>query len=278
MACRIVWLGLAIVVAAAGCEGAGSDLRDFGETFAPPSPQQAANEATNPGDPEAQRRGTVLLSSAPWGGSPVYVKLYRLYVEENTDPLVRAAAILALGRHGDPSDADLISKQLAHRSKQVRLAAALALQRLHDPEVVDPMWRTLIDDAQDSEVRVELAIALAQYPTDAVFQALCTALDHRELSVNLAASDSLRLLTNHDFGIDRKLWLAWAKSQKTIFDERVVYLYPTFQRSFDFWDYAVFWQPITWERPGLPAGMIDPGMRPTNPDEFKDIGDGDAKS
>jgi len=256
------------------CEGAGSDLRDFGSTFAPPSPQEAANWATNPSDPEAQRRGTVLLSSAPWGGSPVYVKLYRLYVEENSDPLVRAAAILALGRHGDPSDAELIAKQLTNPSKQVRFAAARSLQRLHDPRVADPMWRRLINDREEAEVRVELAIGLAQYPTDAVFQALCTALDQRELAVNLAASDSLRLLTNHDFGIDRKLWLAWAKSQPQVFDERIVYLYPTYQRRFDFWDYIVFWQPITWEQPGIPAGMVDPGLRPTNPDEFEDIGDG----
>lgn len=261
----------------AGCEGAGSDLRDLGSTFTPPSPQEAAVWATNPSDPEAQRRGTVLLSSAPWGGSPVYVKLYRLYVEENTDPLVRSASILALGRHGDPDDAELISKQLAHASKQVRLAAALALQRLHDPSVADAMWRKLIDDREDAEVRVELAIGLAQYPTEAVFQALCTALDQRELTVNLAAADSLRLLTNHDFGIDRKLWLAWAQAQgpANIFHDRIVYLYPTYQRPFDFWDYVVFWQPITWERPGIPAGMVDPGLRPTHdPNEFEDIGDG----
>lgn len=270
----VCMLAVAGSVGLGACEGAGSDLRDFGGTFTPISPQQAAIKATNPSDPEAQRSGTVLLSSAPWGGSPVYVKLYRLYVEENSDPLVRAAAILALGRHGDPSDAELISKQLTHKSRQVRLASALALQRLHDTKVTDTMWRRLIDDREDAEVRVELAIGLAQYPVDAVFQALCTALDQRELSVNLAASDSLRLLTNHDFGIDRKLWLAWARSQKQIFDERIVYLYPTFQRRFDFWDVIVFWQPITWEKPGLPAGMIDPGLRPTNPNEFSDIGDG----
>jgi len=270
-----LFAGAALVMTA--CEGAGSDLRDFGSTFAPPSPQQAAIDFTNPADPEAQRRGAVLLSSAPWGGAPVYVKAYRLYVEENTDPLVRAAAILALGRHGEASDAELISEQLTHKSKQVRLAAALALQRLHDPKVADAMWRRLIDDNEDAEVRVELAIGLAQYPLDAVFQGLCTALDQRELTVNLAASDSLRLLTNHDFGIDRKLWLAWAQRRgpDQIFDDRIVYLYPTYQRPFDFWDVVVFWQPITWERPGLPAGMTDPGLRPTHdPNEFEDIGDG----
>lgn len=265
---------MALLPSLAACEGAGSDLRDFGATFSPPSPQEAALWATNPADAESQRRGTVLLSSAPWGGSPVYVKLYRLYVEENTDPLVRAAAVLALGRHGEASDAPLIARQLTHPKPQVRLAAALALQRLHDPAVADTMWRRLIDDSESAEVRVELAIGLAQYPTDAVFQALCSALDHRELSVNLAASDSLRLLTNHDFGIDRKLWLAWARSEQNIFDERLVYLYPTYQRSFDFWDVIVFWQPITWEQPGLPAGMADPGLRPTSPNEFEDIGDG----
>lgn len=256
------------------CEGAGSDLRDFGSTFTPPSPQEAAVDATNPSDPEAQRRGTVLLASAPWGGTPTYVKLYRLYVEENTDPLVRAAAILALGSHGDPTDAELVARQLTNKSKHVRFAAAKALQRLHDEKVVDRMWQRLIDDSEDAEVRVELAIGLAQYPTDAVFQALCISLDQRELSVNLAAGDSLRLLTNQDFGIDRKNWLAWYGAQKEPFEQRIVYLYPTYQRSFDFWDVIVFWQPITWEQPGIPTGMIDPGLRPTHPDEFENVGDG----
>lgn len=258
-----------------GCEGAGSDLRDFAETFAGPTPQEAARDATDPANAEAQRRGTVLLSAAPWGGSPAYVRFYRLYVEENVDPLVRAAAILALGRHGDPSDAAAISRQLTHESKQVRLAAALALQRLHDPAVADAMWRRLIDEDEDAEVRVELAIGLAQYPTDSVFQALCAALDHRELAVNLAAGDSLRLLTNHDLGLDRALWLSWYRARTQPFDERLVYLYPTYQRRFDFWDVIVFWQPITWEQPSIPAGMTDPGLRPpSDPDEFEDIGDG----
>lgn len=258
-----------------GCEGAGSDMRDFAGTFAGPTPQDAAVDATNPSDAEAQRRGTVLLSSAVWGGSPVYVKLYRLYVEENVDPLVRAAALEALGRHGEPSDAVAIAKQLDHASRQVRLAAAKALQRLHDPEVADAMWRKLIDGDEEADVRVELAIGLAQYPTDAVFQALCTALDQRELAVNLAAADSLRLLTNQDMGLDRALWLSWYRAQKEPFDQRIVYLFPTYQRRFDFWDVVVFWQPITWDRPSIPAGMTDPGLRPTNdPDEFEDVGDG----
>jgi len=265
----------ALVAPLGGCEGAGSDMRDFGETFAGPTPQDAARDATNPSDPEAQRRGTVLLSSAVWGGTPVYVKLYRLYVEENVDPLVRAAALEALGRHGDPTDAEAISKQLDHKSKQVRLAAAKALQRLHDPSVADAMWRKLIDEDEEAAVRVELAVGLAQYPTDAVFQALCSALDQRELAVNLAAADSLRLLTNEDLGIDRAVWLSWYRRTKQPFEQRIVYLYPTYQRRFDFWDVVVFWQPITWEKPAIPAGMVDPGLRPTNdPNEFENIGDG----
>lgn len=263
------------VLALAGCESAGSDLRDFGKTFSATSPQEAATDAANVADSEAQRRGTVLLANAVWGGSPVYVKLYRLYVEENTDPLVRAAAVDALGRHGEPSDAVLVAKQLPHPSKQVRLSAAKALQRLHNVQVAEEIWRRLLDETEESEVRVELAVALAQYATDDSFQALCTALDQRELAVNLAASDSLRLLTGEDFGIDRPLWLSWYKAQKSPFRQELVYLYPTYQRPFDFFDVVVFWQPITWEKPGLPAGMADPGMRQTNsPNEFGNLGDG----
>ena len=70
----------------------------------------------------------------------------------------------------------LVAKSLPSPFRQVRLAAAKALQRLHDPAVADSMWTRMIDPNEDSDVRAEIAIALGQYPTPAVFNALVAAL------------------------------------------------------------------------------------------------------
>jgi HEAT repeat protein len=97
----------------------------------------------DPYDPENERRGTILLANAPFGGTPAYTKMYRIYVEDNPNPLVRSAALEALGRHGEPEDAELVAKQLKDKSVQVRMAAAKALQRLHNPKRSRPKWMVL---------------------------------------------------------------------------------------------------------------------------------------
>jgi HEAT repeat protein len=254
-----------VTLALAGCDTMQSDFSSFVETFNPPTPAQAAAWAVDTNDAENQRRGIALLAGAPWGGAEPYQKLYRLYIEENTDPLVKAFAIRALGRHGDAADAVLVAKQLDSTYRIVRLEAAKALQRLHDPKVADAIWKQLLrqNPEEDADIRTELAIALGQYPTDAVFNALVNALDQRELAVNWAALDSLQSLTGHDFGLDQAKWLAWKDSTKTPFRTEECFLYPTYRRDKNWLDYMLFWVPLTFEEPGLPQGMKITGPRRT---------------
>ena len=233
--------------------------------------------ATDTTDPENQRRGITLLSNAPWGGSDEYVKLYRLYLEENTDPLVKAISIRALGRFGDASDAVMIAEQLDSEYIQVRLEAAKALQRLHNTEVVDAIWIHMVNPDENEDVRVELAIALAQYPRDDVFQALATALDDRMLALNLAALDSMRILTGRDFGLDRALWLSWYDSTESPFLDESMFLYPTFKRTVAWYERLMFWDPVVFESPGAPKGMDEKGLKKTYDDgdkAYENIGDG----
>jgi len=276
MKIRPAWLAIAALLACLpGCDTASSDFASFTESFNPPTPPQAAQWALDMRDAENQRRGTLLLANAPWGNDLEYLAMYRLYVEENSDPLVKVAAIEALGRHGAPDDAELVARQLKDRSVQVRVAAAKALQRLHKPSVTTTLCSRLIDEAEEASVRVELAIALGQYPQDDVFQALAASLDARELAVNLAALDSLQLLTRQDFGLDRPLWLSWYRSTKTPFRRELQYLYPTYQRTKGFWDYVIFWSPLVFERPGIPVGM-KPVASPAPKQPYGNVGDGKA--
>jgi hypothetical protein len=263
MRCTTILLA-PVLLFAAGCDTISSDLSQFTQSFTPPSPAQAARWAADPNDRENARRGTILLANAPFGGTEVYVKMYRLYAEDAGDPLVRAAALQALARHGDAADAVLVAKSLVSPFRQVRLAAAKALQRLHDPAVADLLWPRLVDAEEDSDVRTEVAIALGQYPTPAVFNALVAALSQRELAVNTAALDSLRMITGKDFGIDEDLWLEHMVTAKPPLLETPLYLYPTFVRDLDTWDYLMFWDPVVFESPDVPIGMKQLGVKRTS--------------
>ena len=264
---------MATLALLARCDSMSSDFASLSSSFSPPTPAQAAQWALDPYDAENQRRGTVLLANAPWGGSPAYLSMYRLYVEDNADPLVKASALDALARHGEVSDADLISKQLQNKNIQVKVAAAKALQRIHDPKVTAVLCSRGTDENEESSVRIEVAIALGQYAADDSFQALCAMIDQRELAVNLAANDSLRLLTDHDFALDRRLWLSWYRANKTPFRKELQYLYPTYQREKGFWDQIIFWAPLTFEKPGVPVGMDESKLAPsTAPEDFQNLG------
>ena len=270
---RTAILGTCLLLAA-GCDTISSDLSQFTASFTPPSPAEAARWAADPNDRENARRGTILLANAPWGGTEVYVRMYRLYAEDALDPLVRAAALQALARHGDPADAKLVAKSLASPFRQVRLAAAKALQRLHEPEVADLLWPRLVDPEEDSDVRTEVAIALGQYPTPAVFNALVAALSQRELAVNTAAIDALRSITGKDFGIDEDKWLVhMASAPQPLLDEPI-YLYPVFVRDLDIWDHLAFWDPVVFENPDVPIGMKVLGVKRTS--ELRREGDAES--
>jgi hypothetical protein len=252
------------LVTLGGCDTIQSDFSQFADSFSQPTPAEAAQWAADPNDRENARRGTVLLANAPWGGAAPYLRMYRLYAEDALDPLVRAAALQALGRHGDASDAALVAKSLASPFRQVRLAAAKALQRLHDPAVADTLWTRLVERAEDSDVRTEIAIALGQYPTPAVFQALVAALSQRELAVNAAALDSLRTLTGRSFGLEEDEWLGYYASTSAPFSTGRTYLYPTFVRELDMWDHLIFWMPTVFESPNTPVGLKVLGARRTD--------------
>ena len=260
---RTVYLGLSLLLAT-GCDTISSDLSQFTQSLTPPTPAEAARWAADPNDRENARRGTILLANAPWGGTEAYLKMYRLYAEDSMDPLVRAAALQALGRHGDASDAQLVAKSLASPFRQARLAAAKALQRLHDPAVADALWTRLVNPEEDADVRTEIAIALGQYPTPSVFNALVAALSQRDLAVNTAALDSLRQITGANLPLDEDAWLLHMASAKPPLLEEPLFIYPTFVRDLDIWDHLCFWDPVRFESPDVPIGMKVMGVKRTD--------------
>lgn len=267
----------------AGCESFSEDLGDLTSGLNEPTPYEAAIWAADFNTPGRQRQGVVLLSNADFGGEEAYLDLYRTLIEDSSDPLVRAAAVRALGRWGDSKDARLIADQLTNKSDQVRLESAIALQRIHETPIEDRIWRRLIMPDEEESIRIELAIALGQYDSDASFQALCLALDDRSLAINLAAADSLRVMTGRDFGLDGPTWLSWyrgiRRSEQDPFADGETFLFPTFQRKIGFWESLAFWNSTTFEQPGVPRGMAS-ATRSTYQDEpaadreYENLGEG----
>ena len=264
---------LALFAAPTGCDTSSGDIGDFKDGLRPPTPIEAAVWAADFNNPGKQRRGVVLLVGAPFGGEESYLELYRALAQESRDPLVRAAAIRGLGRWGGPADATIIADGLSNQSEQIRLESAISLQRIHAPAVEDVIWKRLADQTEVESVRVELAIALGQYQSDASLQALCLALDDRSLTLNLAAADSLRIMTGRDFGIDARTWLSWyeaaVRSQEDPFALGETFLYPTFRREVGFFESLAFWDPVTFEDPAAPRGLLKAGRR-TYQDDAED--------
>lgn len=251
---------LAGVLAAtlAGCGHtmtADNQSRSIFERFAPPTPAEAADWATDPFDPDRRQRGLLLLANAQWGGEPVYLRAYRAALEDE-DPGVRASAVRALALHGSPEDALAIAAELDAEGRLLRWEAARALQRLHNPRVIDGLI-TRLDRTEepDADVRAAAATALGQYARGRVYDALVAALDDPSLLVTHAASGSLETLTGEELGDDVDAWLALSAERQDLFANREAYVYPVFYRDRTVFEWVVPWLEPPNETSASPVGM-----------------------
>ena len=262
-------------VATTGCQspvgngatgGAGNSVL---ELFAPPSPVEAVEMATNQFDPDARQKGVLLLSNAYFGGERVYVEMYRLAAEDE-DAAVRSAGLRALGVHGEPEDGAVAAELLeSDPDRLVRWEAARTLQRLHAPDTVT----ALVDATQNAnedepEVRAAAAIALGQHARRPVLDALVAALDDRDLAVNMGARRSLRMLTGQRFGDEPAEWLAWIEATPDPFAEQRPYRYPVFERDERWWEWLNPFSQVPNEVKAPPVGLDAPvSGTPARPDD-----------
>lgn len=250
------------------------DFNNMAQGFTPITPREAAIMAVDQYNADDRRTGITLLANSTFGGAHEYLTLYRDYVIEDNDPLVRAASIKALARFGNSDDALIIAHWLDIRmesSAQVRRASAVALQRLHNPAVINTLLQALRNKDEESQVRASVATALGQYPENRVFIALIASLQAADLSIDLSAAQSLHSLTGQVFGIDWDAWFDWGElivQQKgDIFENMTAYEYPTYQHEARWWDKLAFWEHRIHEMPGSPAGIEGGGPRSTYDDE-----------
>ncbi len=246
-------LALAFLTISMGCETAG---QDFSEAFKfnTPSPSQAAAWMFHR-DAEKRRMGITLISNAPFGGEEPYMKVYREAMAD-ADPMVRAACAHALGLHGQPADALLLTAALKDTSQLVRWESARGLQRIYNNAAVGPLSDAVVNDA-DVDVRMAAATALGQYKERGVIEALIRALDDRSLGVAFHARRSLRILTGENFGTDPTEWLAWSRDVAEPFAKARVYTYPVYTRDKTLLETITPFGRKTFEQPGVPVGYPD---------------------
>ena len=266
------WISSIALLLCSGCIV--DDFNDMGEGFIPTSPRDAALMAVDQYNPDNRRQGITLLANSDFGGGEEYLSMYRDYVAEDRDPLVRAAAIKALARFGSADDAKLIAMWLSKsntESTQVRRAAATALQRLHNKNVVPILLRSLRDQDEQNQVRMAVATALGQYPENQVFVGLIAALQANDLAINQAASESLCMLTGQVFGTDWDAWYEWGQrvvdTNSKLFAAQSIYEYPTYRYEKRWWDSFVFWNNKINERPDVPTGLKEQTRKSTYDDE-----------
>lgn len=231
--------------------GTGESVVEF---FQPPSPQQAVAWASDPYDADKRYRGLLLISNAPFGSDPLYVRMYEQAANDG-DPGVRAMAVRALGRHGGPGHAEILLNAFNDQDDLVRWETARTLQRIYLPQAVGALIDHLNASREASAlVREASAVALGQYAEPRVVQALFSALNDRQLAVNVAANRSLRILTGQDFPPDAARWLRWYNAASEPFAQRGEYEYPVFERDPEWWEHLTPWSQVPNEVAGRPAG------------------------
>lgn len=219
------------------------------------SPAQAAEMATDPYSAENRYKGVTLLSSADFGGQPVYIELYITGLADE-DASVRGASVRALGHHGDPEHAPLLIEAMGDSDDFVRLEAARAMQRVHSNQAIDPLL-VLVDEQQEKnmDVRAAAADALGQYQQTRVVLGLISALSDSRLGVNNRVQHSLMMLTGQNLGFDQRAWLDWYNQTEGIFAGAQPYTYPVFNRKKRLIEYLPLIPQPPNETTGTPVGM-----------------------
>ena len=169
------------------------------------SPGQNVAMAFDPNVADRRREGIVALSKKDWGLKEPYLKGYAAILRTDEDPLVRVAAVRALGRAGDPNYVGDVSRSLFDRVTFVRQDGAAALDSLIGDVAVEPLRNRAAGDA-DQDVRSNCARALRHYRRDDVVQTLAKCLSDKAFSVRHEAHASLVALAGRDLGHDPQVW------------------------------------------------------------------------
>ena len=170
----------------------------------PPATQQVS-KAFDVDDPDRRREGIVALSSNKWGLVEPHLKGYAAILRTDDHPVVRAAAVRALGKAGDEKYLDDIIRTMSDPSDAVRVDTVIALENFHTKAVESVLQKHAADDASP-QVRSACAKVLKKYRTKSTFAVLVGCLNDKNMVVRYNAHQSLVDLAGLDMGMGSDAW------------------------------------------------------------------------
>jgi hypothetical protein len=174
-------------------------------------------------------------------------------LKTDQDPLVRAAAVRALGLAGDPTYAPDVTRALLDQSVQVRQDGAFALDRVHDANSAMYLRNRALNDV-DQDVRANCCRALRHYPDVTTARVLVEAMADKEFSVRFQSHQSLVDIAGRDMGYDPEDW-------RDVVAARTLPPGSAPPAEKPWWD----WMGVTRQQSGGPAAPAPPQTQPAGP-------------
>ncbi len=191
-----------------------------------PSPrekhQQLQEKLLSP-DADIRREGVNMLTKGDMAKLKNTGQILSLLAQGDPDGQVRVAALTALARTGGDAYLELVLQSAVKDSDIfVRRECVKILRDRGDEESMD-MLLDLLNEDNMSEVRVDAAVALADFRDRRAVRGLINALADNDFGVTYRARQSLQQLTGRNFGEDQHLWLQWLanENQAVIQNEHV---------------------------------------------------------
>lgn len=169
-------------------------------------------------DPDVRRSSVEKLSSRKHGCEEPYLKGYATLTKD-PNPLVRGAALRALGKGGDLKYIDEVVAALSDNHATVRWDAAAALDSMRSEKAVTKLAYAGLNDPS-TDVRVACLKALRNYRRTDVVETLLLGLGDGEFAVRFRAAESLNELTGEALGTDLAEWREALGRRSELFGEK----------------------------------------------------------
>jgi len=210
-----IWL-FCLLVGLTGCwGGAGSaekpnPMVSWVKKLLPKSQNQKRQELTEKllsPDADLRREAVWTLGKFNADDLPQRTEILAKMAKLDPDYLVRTTAVQVAGTiEGNNHLTETLSAGIADKNELVRLETIKVLANQSDSAGLNMLLEILNNDSETAERRASIA-AMGNYKDRRAIQALISQLDNEEFSISYQALQSLKKITEQDFGYDKQKWI-----------------------------------------------------------------------